>query len=669
MSPAALITKAVRSLGGEEAQILELLYGFDGRPRCSPRQAGEQVGCPEDVVEILKAAALKKLRQSVPSHSITEALDHCAGEIWAALAGPDDLLFKSELDAALENRLPGEFHVALQVRYGGIHPWLETYACETPRAWYRGRYSCEQVRGTLDRMDRLHQQIRLPFPVQGVAEFLEVDLKLLILAVKLTEHLALYKGYIVSAPAGALEVRTVELHLLFASLYRGSFAKAGRVLLDHNARFPGAAITLEYAEMILLSNPHLFLLTGEMGWLALGLPRNDLSYLTSGVSVSVSESNGIVSRRPIFRGLEPPRQDPLDFLHRMFAGGPLHAVELLDHFKGRFGRELVMKSLSALVQASHDIVMVAPEIFMLREHLSEPAMMESAAKLHLTVRHCRIYAMARHAGEPADAYPLWQFVGEERLCQWAESGLSRRLFSSLLAMVDPQSWNAPQALKDLWGFKKSCLSRHFPLLQDLKPAATIRRPTLEELFCAALCARELGYTNWLRIRRNMKGQLLERLSDQDGAPVLALLIGLEVLTPADHWQKRHVPGPRADSLLQRLSSCRCRNGSLDWEDEIGLELIRCLQQACDDSLQGISLGWVNVEYLQRLVQSLSVTSRGRARKTVQVRRAAQADGEKGSDPPPSLPALTHEPRQLSLPLLWPPKSLPKSGETEAHFSA
>lgn len=598
VSPLERIGETVRNLGEEEAQVLELLYGFGGRPSSIPEEVSRVLGCPLEAVPEMETAAIRKLRHPRTLKSIVQALDASVDAIWRALAGSDQLLFKSELQASIEERLPGELRVAIQVRHGNIQPWLGEHTCDTSKAWYRGDYSCEEILNAIARVEGIHHEISLPAPLQFVSRFLEMDLPLLILAVKLADFSSIYKGYLSKSSLGIRFARVIDIHRLFASHYREDFATLGQVIEDYRLFCPQDRLDPESAETALSIKPHLFISLGDMGWSAVGPPTEDLSYLNCGAPPTPPESDGRILRHLKPPDSESPPPDPLDLIRQILAGGPCHVSEISRSFAEKASDAYAIKTLHDFLYASWDFVRIAPEIYALREHLNDPAILGNAVPLLFTIHQCRVYTVSRHAGEPLETYPLWSLVTEERLCGWIEGQKARKLFASLLSIAEPQSWDAPQATRDLWTFKIQCLGQHYRLALEPSKKAWQQRPRLQELFAAAVCARRLRYINWLRINHIVRPQLYEQLYDQDAAPILALLAGMKVVEPADHWQKAHAYRPDAEPLLEMLSQELQKTGSLRWEDEIGGELMERIEGNCQEA----NLGWVHREQVMKLLK-------------------------------------------------------------------
>jgi hypothetical protein len=215
-------------------------------------------------------------------------------------------------------------------------------------------------------------------------------------------------------------------------------------------------------------------------------------------------------------------------------------------------------------------------------------------------RQCTLYALARFAGEPADAYPLWDSSMEMRMCCWTENIGATRLFASLLSVAAPERWDVPDSFKNLWVFKKKGFGR-FRLLRKVEESAWVQRPRLRRLLAVAVCVRTLGYMNWLRVNNIVRPQLREQIYDQEAVPFLALLIALGVVEPTDHWQKPHMACREAEWLVTHVTQELHRTGRIRWKDGVGADLISRLEQAH----QRRDLGWVDERSLMKLVRTLS----------------------------------------------------------------
>jgi len=598
MSALETIRATVKSLRRKEARVLELLYGFEGKERAPHPQVAQLVGCHARAVEEIATGAIRKLRHPVLLKSIAGALDGAEDEIWGFVGGRDQVLYKNEITSAFEDRLPGEYQVAVMVRYNSFNEWLPRHACDMPRAWYRGRYSREELLRVIDRIEMAHREMGLPMPLQSLLRTLRVDLDLLVLAIGLAGYSSIFKGYFAKSHSGVRIGRAVHLHRMFSFTYKEAPVSLGRLVKDYNDLNPDDPVGPDEIEIALSTKPHLFLQLGDMGWVGIGLIEDDWSHLDRGAPPTPPESDGRILRHLAHR--EPPGSDFAEIVRQALSGGPLHISEITPQLMEEIANERVPKTLNSVLKGSEDLVALAPEVFGLHRHLGEPAIMEAAIGKLMNHRQCFLYTVARFAGEPADAYPLWGPSMEMKMCCWAENTDAFKLFPSLMAVADPGSWEAPDGFKKLWIFKKKMIGR-YRIPQKVKKSAWSLRPGLGHLLAAAMCARQLGYINWLRINDIVKPQLYQQLYDHDAVPVLAILIVLGLVEPTDHWQKPHGALREPGSVLSSLSRELHQNGHIRWTDESGKELLSRIEQACHAG----NLGWVPAGDLEALVRSLA----------------------------------------------------------------
>ena len=592
------IHEAVRNLGGEQAQVIELLYGFGGGKRIPHQEVAKLIGCNLTSVGKMATKAIRNLRHPRVSKSIAKALDDAEEEIWGILGGPDHLLFKDEVTVSLEEHLPGEYQVAIMVRYKSLSEWLAQHTCEMPQAWYRGTYTCKEILQIIDRIEMVHHEVRLPIPLQSLLQFLQVDPELLVLAIRLAGHSSITRGYFAKSHSGIRVARAIDLHRMFSFTYLEAPVSLGRLVKDYNDIHSEDRIGPDEMEIALSTKPHLFLELGDMGWVGIGLIKDDWSHIKCGAPPTPIEADGRILRHLALR--KPPGPDIGEITRQILSEGPLHISEILLPLVEKAGRVRSPKTLNAVLKGSEDFIALAPEVFALRQHLSDPAIMETAYRMLVNRRQCLLYTLARCAGEPADAYPIWGPAMEMKMCCWAENIDAPKLFPSLMVVADPESWNVPDGFKKLWIFKKKGFGRYL-LLQKIKNSDWSLRPRLRHLLAAAMCAKHLGYINWLRINDIVKPQLYQQAYDHDAVSILALLITLGVVEPTDHWQKRHQASHGVDSFVSPLTHELHHQGRMSWKDEVGADILARLEQTCHSE----DLGWVKTQSLEVMLSSLT----------------------------------------------------------------
>lgn len=599
MTPIELINEAVRTLGEEERQVLSLLYGLEGGPQQSIEELSNSLGLQIEAVSKIETRAIRKLRHPVVRRSMMKALEDSEQQIWDALSLSSTLVFKKDIPSKVVERLPGEYLVAIKCILGTIDQWLSDHSCDTPKAWYRGRYPCEDLLKVVERLESIHNEISLPTPLQFLSQIVQAENDLLLVAAALADHCSVYRGYFAKSSMGIRVARAIQLHQIISLKKPNEPITTGCLVALHNQRHPDDPIRPDEAEVVLSRNPHLFLPMGFMVYCGIGTIEEDMSSINCGAPPTPPEVDGRVLRH--LTGEEKIEVNPEDVLYEILtAGGPSNLRDIAPKFGERVEDTIRFQTLKTTLGGSAKIVALAPEFFALEEQQGSAENGSNLSQLLMTSRQCRLYATARRAGEPLGAYPLWTPTTEQQWCYWAERNASHKLFQSLLAVSDPQLWDDRQAVKDIWSFKKQGFGR-FYFDMDLKASAWENTPSLGQVLSVAACAKHLGYINWLRVQNITGLQVYVRLYDQDSAPVLAILIGLNLVAPPNHWQAAHYLAPEMDEILPSLLYELNKTGTVRWTDAIGQELISRLDAACSSD----HLGWVDPNVLAKLVRALA----------------------------------------------------------------
>jgi hypothetical protein len=182
---------------------------------------------------------------------------------------------------------------------------------------------------------------------------------------------------------------------------------------------------------------------------------------------------------------------------------------------------------------------------------------------------------------------------EAEWCEWAQSR-EKNLLGSLLSVVDPSNWPAPDSYQAIWQWKKECLE-HYRF--ETAPRYPLANVALLDLLLIVKCARWRGAMNWVLANRVTGLRILNR----DTVSVMALLIGLGAVVPAYHWQRPHAVAPGAAEIDAMLSEELHRKGSLGWDGPSGGALLDSLAKAID----GRDTGWVPRSELRRLLDRLT----------------------------------------------------------------
>lgn len=177
-------------------------------------------------------------------------------------------------------------------------------------------------------------------------------------------------------------------------------------------------------------------------------------------------------------------------------------------------------------------------------------------------------------------------------CEWAQAR-EKNLLGSLLSVVDPSSWCAPDSYRDIWLWKKECLGC-FRLEQP--PRYPLTGVPLMKLLALVKCARWRGAANWVLANRVTGERILNRCA----VSPMALLIGVGAVLPASHWQKPHTVSEGAREIDAMLSEELHGRGAIAWNGPAGFALMERLAKTSDRG----EMGWVSQPELRGLLARL-----------------------------------------------------------------
>ncbi len=284
--------------------------------------------------------------------------------------------------------------------------------------------------------------------------------------------------------------------------------------------------------------------------------------------------------------------------------------EFLNRTDGRY------QAVNAEVDLAlnEDVVEAAPTVYGLRKDYGGIRPMNPWTDVLLTRSACKIFVIARYAGEPLGSYPLWTSAMEQQWCFWAEGNselnlgigfggdsdraFNRKLFQSLLFVSEPEHWPASDSVKTQWLFKKQGLSEYHHARPVPQPIWR-RIPSLQDLFSVAVTSKRIGYANWITTSRAL---VLGRHSPY-AAGTLCLLVASEIILPAENWQQKHEIGPRMDSALSVMEKEIRKKGFVHWMDETGTHFKNRLRE----SIKRIDLGWVSEDWIREFLDILEGT--------------------------------------------------------------
>ena len=618
------IKRAVDELPSDLKAVLFFRYGLvDGRKQ-SIGEAAKNLNAKTSQVAAIELKAIRCLRKPALCAPFFKILDEMDPLIWHEIAeeisDAGSLIRKNEnFDMAME-ALPGEISLAIKCRYSNLVACIASNSFEVENTWFRSKYSHETVKDKVRKLNEIRREKTSPFFVAHLTAELEVDVSFLRFILALSPQVwGFYGGYVAERPLPSPALRAIRMHLSLLYQYTEATVGPDQIVKGYNTLYHDDQLTGHLADTIMRSRPRLFLEADDQGWSALGSIREHMSY----AEVDDVESDNLDA----VHADEKRKKTPFVYERPWSETTASQIIQEILEQSDFCRRKSILKGLvertngrydhgSALpVLSSHeDIQEVAPGVYGLREVCKNIDPLNTWSEILLTRRACKSFMLERYAGEPLNGYPLWTSAMEQQWCLWAEKNselnfgmgfggdsdraFSRKLYQSLLFVSEPDHWPVSDVIKTQWRFKKQALSTyHF--VKPVPDHLWGRVPSLQDLFSVAMASEQIDYTNWIRISYALA---LGRHS-LNGVGAMVLLIALEMILPAENWQRRHEMGPQKDSLLSIMIKEIRKKGFVHWMDETGAYVKDRLRK----SINRVQLGWVSADWIREFLDVLEGT--------------------------------------------------------------
>ena len=618
-----LLRRAVDTLPVDLSTVLILRYGLGNGGRQSIGKISKQLKIKGSGVARMETKAIRNLRKPDLCRPLFQALDAMDLFIWHEIAeeisDAGSLMRKSESYDMAMRRLPGEISLAIKCRYGGLGKWLECNAAEAEDNWFRSKHPPETVKEKVQQLAVIWNQNRSPLLVNRLLSKLRVDVAFLRFLLSLSPWTAgFYGGYAAARPISSPELRAIRLHLLFLHKYPESPLPLDQIAENYNALYHDDQLNAHLAENIMRSRPHLFLETRARTWSGLGSAGEHAPFAKT--DDVVPDDTGVRSEakkeKPPFVYERPWSETTTSDIVReiLEEKGLCQRQGIIREFLNRTDGRYQAVNAEVDLALNKDVVEAAPRVYGLRKDCGGIRPMDSWTDVLLTRSACKIFVIARYAGEPLSSFPLWTPAMEQQWCFWAEGNselnlgigfggdsdraFNRKLFQSLLFVSEPEHWPASDSVKTQWLFKKQGLSEYRHARPVPQPIWR-RIPSLQDLFSVAVTSKRIGYANWITTSHAL---MLGRHSPY-AAGALGLLIALEIILPADNWQQKHEIGPRMDSALSVMEKEIKKKGFVHWMDETGIHFKDRLRE----SIKRIDLGWVSADWIREFLDILEGT--------------------------------------------------------------
>lgn len=247
------------------------------------------------------------------------------------------------------------------------------------------------------------------------------------------------------------------------------------------------------------------------------------------------------------------------------------------------------RSIEAELSVQPEFIKFAPGIYGLSEHLDGFGV--STSNLLLNDHDCRLYIMARYAGEVFGAFPLWTASMEYKWYTWLEKHPNTELRDSFYYIASPEDWPVNKKTAEELSYKISAQADTYYLLREPKyHECTL--PDINNLCKLIGYVKERGTINWIAANR----LLGRRIDDYTIVAEMALLVCLGVIEPAFNWQRAHAEASEALEIGNVLSAMLKSDPKSTWSGRAG----ELLLDTFTININTQQMGWVDVTALNKL---------------------------------------------------------------------
>lgn len=536
--------------------VLRRRNGIGQPERETLEEIGADLGVTRERIRQIEAKSLKRLRIRVRRAPIAQLLLAEGPHQWRALTDDAPLLRGTELHER-RRAIDPYVRLASDIEELTIEHWLDHVAQSMPYGWLCAHEDKAAVEAAAARLQEAIEVVPLPQALTALVGADETP------AARLAAELILGRpvrhGYLMPQRVGVRLTRLVRLHALLAT--RSEMVPLEQLLCRYRALFEDDPCSERDAEIVMDAAPHLFLEIEEGCWSAIGQAgmRFEEPDCEPALVAPRSEEAGTIAYA---------------LQTTLASRGPTRLSDLLDD-----GAEILpdgrsINSIGPVLLTRRELfVRALPGVYALPDQLRvyAEAMPEDWPVLFNDAQ-ARLYALARHAGEPRRIFPLWSVQVEHALCRWARHSGSPGIFESLLAIATIDEWSIGEAERQEWR-RLQARDARYELGTSLRHEAAYERPPLDRVFAACRYAAATGSFSWVAANR-LTGR---KIDSHGGAGLVALLLHLnaveEIGRDGYRWQRPHRATAAAATFAAQLAEVFARNGAMvDWDSPIGVEL-------------------------------------------------------------------------------------------------
>ena len=565
-----LLTSLVESLQPREADVVKRRFGLGGYEPATLESVGQDKAfqVSRERIRQIETAALRKLRLSPHYKTLQRALNRNVQTIWAELTQDVPVLRASQLSEAISHLAPLRL-LAITLVHRKLSRWLEQHATRLMSGWYLAPLPLADVRSLSTRLVKVLRNRNQPVLFSELCRAVESEPTAVHVAIECNPRISNILGYVYEGSRTRRRRRRARLHGLLAHRHSLECVPGFAIADLYTAAFRDDLCSIRDLEVVMHDSPHLFLRCAEAGWVALSsrtsLPPEAIPHwLAHEDSEAPAEDEEGESHQGSF---DTSGATLSEFIRStLLTDGPLHISKILALCLAHFGSRHPASSVPAVI-IQGNYVRLAPRVWGLPHHVSLLSDNTHSSRVLLSEADCRMYTRSRHAGEPANIYPMWTPAMEYQWATWAQHDASPELFSSLLFVADPTTWPVPNEVRRQWQDIKNERGQ-YRLRDPLKYHLAESVPPLKNLLRIAAAAYARGHISWVSANRVVG----RRIDSHRSATSLAILIELRLVESAGHWQERHAATRACGNFVARLVAELHETGRLEWDSDVGREV-------------------------------------------------------------------------------------------------
>jgi hypothetical protein len=532
------IEEVLAELSERERSILARRFGLDGREAETLAQVGESLGVTRERVRQIESKSIKRLRRRFKI-DLENYLHQASSEVWGRVSS-ESLGAAASTERVNQDALTPLERFAVSVLGERLSKVVESVAREIDGGYLAHEIDDAAYANARKRLQSHCMEAVFPFSIDSMQGPLD---RALLAAIELDPVLVQFLGYLCNRSPTRRTRRAIRVHRQLRE-NPGVPVPLRKLHSEYYERNSDDQCSTRDLLIVMNEARHLFLNLYEEGWAAFGPAIKATNRHESGLTMS--DEDKTVEQEPNDEGSTTVAGELRRILR---SGGPMGFDDLrerfMSHTKGAFSRS----SVGPILLLNADFIRLAPGIYGLEEHLNDAKQLVRTQNLLLDDKQLALYCQARWAKEPAEMYPMWTPAMEKAWADWALSTGAREHLSSLLCIANIESWPVGDAERTKWRARRD-IDAAFRLRNRNPIALTETVPTFQDVLRAAMFCRCRGGLSWISANR-VRGL---RVDDRHAHSILAFLVWLRVLKPAEHWQDWHSLHPDASSIIDALVS-------------------------------------------------------------------------------------------------------------------